>query len=123
MGIQRLNSRHREMVNRLVYHGQTQREMARYLGYSEAHLSQIVNSPVFQDALRRETEIRDTLERESFHRIALEGLHILKQIVEKGEVEFTQADGTVRKVRLSGRNIVRVIQDILDRTGQEQVEA
>jgi len=56
--LKRMRPRHYEILIRLL-NGRSQRKIARELGLGEQRLSVIINSPVFQEELRKRWEVRE----------------------------------------------------------------
>jgi DNA-binding NarL/FixJ family response regulator len=56
--LKRMRPRRYEILIRLL-NGQSQRKIARELGLGEQRVSVIINSPVFQEELRKRWEVRE----------------------------------------------------------------
>ena len=103
-GLGHIRPRHEEIARRLVC-GQSQSDIARYMGINIGRLSIIVNSPLFKVVLARLSKLRDDSatdiqeEIKSLAPIALE------------QVASTIMTSTSEKLRLSAS------QDLLDRAG------
>ena len=109
--------RHRLALEMILFEGLTQREVARRLQYSEPHLSQIVNSPGFQHALKHEMETKsDATRTVQLRKLTDRCLDVCEEILRTGEVAFAGPDGKRRVIRITGRTLMKTVSEILNRT-------
>lgn len=124
----RTKLRHREVISRLLYHNQSVREIAEDLGFSEAGLSAIIRSPLFQIELQKELNIKQKIERDNvLQSVATNGAAKLAEAVKTGKMTFEETDehgNVVKRTEkvLDGREIVAIAHDALNRTGHKPVE-
>jgi len=112
--IQKLNCRHRRLLELFVYSGLTNREIARLCGYNEEYLSRLKRTPLFLAELRRLTESKERAERElHLQSLASPALGLLHQMLTAGKVTFDNG----QEMRINSRVLFESIRDVLDRAG------
>jgi hypothetical protein len=125
--IHSLKPRHREIIMRIVYHGHSKAQICRDLGFNSNHFKLICGSPIFKQELEKEMQERAKSERQSrLNRLADPSILVIEQLLTKGRAEFTVIDENgnevVNTVRCTGRVLVDLVRDILDRTGHKPIE-
>jgi len=118
--ISKLNSKHRQVLALLLFSAKSQREIAQELGYSEAHLSRVINSPIFQAELQRLTLCKEQEQRTVYiQRLANRCLEIVDAVLNSGQVDFEQNG---RKLGIPASVLMDTVRDILDRAGHKPTD-
>lgn len=117
--------RHREIISRMVYQGQTTAQIAEELGISRGGLQAVLQSPMFQVELQKELSIKARIDRDSaIQRVASVGVAKLEEAVTTGKFTYikeTDEGSVVVEKVLDGRDIIDIIHDALDRSGHKPV--
>ena len=113
----KLNTRHQQILALLLYSTKSRREIAQELDYSEAHLSRVINSPLFQVELERLTLCREKEQRDIYiQKLANRCLEIVDAVLNSGQVDFEQSD---RKLGIPASVLLETVRDVLDRAGHK----
>lgn len=117
--LRQLNTRHRDIIMRLVYYGQTKKEIAEELNLNYQALIIVTNTPLFKAELEKELLRKEKLDRDNgLQRAGNSAVGLVQQMLTEGEVIFPNG----RKQIFGQEALVNIIRDTLDRAGHKPVE-
>lgn len=111
----------RKIILMMVYDELTLAEISPILNIGIYTLQLVASSPLFRAQLKKEVLAKQKLYREgAMSELANKVLVKYNQILENGELIFEQEDGTIKKVRVNGKDVIDMGKTILEMAGHGQ---